>query len=88
MSYCIRRPSTRVNGAAGRRAGYNTNGEHEVVNTIVRESGEIVGAFGQPGHQAGEFTVLHTLAVDSRSNLYTAETVGGRRVQKFSFLGE
>jgi outer membrane protein assembly factor BamB len=67
---------------------YNTNGEHEIVNTIVRESGEIVGAFGQPGHQAGEFTFLHTLAVDSRSNLYTAETVGGRRVQKFSFIGE
>jgi sugar lactone lactonase YvrE len=32
---------------------------------------------------AGDFTFLHTVAVDSKGNLYTGETVGGRRVQRF-----
>jgi DNA-binding beta-propeller fold protein YncE len=67
---------------------YNTNGEHEVLNTIVRETGEIIGGFGQPGHLAGEFTYLHTVAIDSQSNLYTGETIGGRRVQKFGYIGD
>jgi hypothetical protein len=30
---------------------------------------------------------MHTLAIDSHSNLYIGETIGGRRVQKFKFLG-
>lgn len=43
----------------------------------------ILAGFGRPGHQAGEFTFLHTVTVDSRDNLYIGETVGGRRIQKF-----
>jgi hypothetical protein len=42
-----------------------------------------LGGFGQPGHQAGQFTFLHMMAIDSKGNLYAGETVGGRRVQKF-----
>jgi hypothetical protein len=45
--------------------------------------GTILSGFGRPGHMAGEFTFLHTVAVDSKGNLYLGETVGGRRVQKF-----
>ena len=43
----------------------------------------IIGGFGRPGHQAGEFTLFHSVARDSKGNLYTGETVGGRRSQKF-----
>jgi len=43
----------------------------------------ILGGFGRPGHQAGEFTLFHSVAVDSKGNMYTGETVGGRRSQKF-----
>jgi NHL repeat len=43
----------------------------------------ILAGFGRPGHAAGEFTFLHTVAADSKGNLYTGETVGGRRIQKF-----
>jgi DNA-binding beta-propeller fold protein YncE len=43
----------------------------------------ILAGFGGPGHQAGDFTFLHTVAADSKGNLYTGETVGGRRIQKF-----
>jgi sugar lactone lactonase YvrE len=44
---------------------------------------KIIGGFGRPGHMAGEFTLFHSVARDSRGNLYTGETVGGRRSQKF-----
>jgi hypothetical protein len=48
----------------------------------------ILGGFGRPGHQAGEFTLFHSVAVDSRGNMYTGETVGGRRSQKFVRRGQ
>ncbi|PYR48679.1 MAG: hypothetical protein DMF89_15025 [Acidobacteria bacterium] len=50
---------------------------------LDRVAGTIVGSVGRAGHMAGEFTFPHTAAVDSRGNLYVAETVGGRRNQKF-----
>jgi DNA-binding beta-propeller fold protein YncE len=46
------------------------------------KSKTIVGGFGRPGHAAGELTSFHSLAVDSRNNIYTGE-VTGRRIQKF-----
>jgi hypothetical protein len=53
------------------------------VKILDRASGEILSSFGRPGHQVGEFTHAHTLAVDSKGNVYVAETDWGRRVQKF-----
>jgi len=50
---------------------------------LERESGDIVGSFGGSGHMAGEFTFPHTIVTDSQGNVYAAETVGGRRHQKF-----
>jgi len=47
----------------------------------------ILAGFGRPGHQAGEFTFLHTVAADSKGDLYIGETVGGRRIQKFISRG-
>lgn len=55
---------------------------------LERESGAIVGQIGRPGHMAGEFTFAHTVVTDSRGNLYVAETIGGRRNQKFVKVGE
>jgi DNA-binding beta-propeller fold protein YncE len=48
----------------------------------------ILAGFGRPGHQAGEFTFLHTVTADSKNNLYVGETVGGRRIQKFIRRGQ
>jgi DNA-binding beta-propeller fold protein YncE len=59
------------------------DGGDEQVKILDRASGEILASFGRPGHQLGEFTHAHTLAVDSNSNVYVAETDWGRRVQKF-----
>jgi hypothetical protein len=61
---------------------YDADGEQEVLWILDRESGELVGGFGRPGHMPGHFTLLHSLAVDSAGNLYVSE-VQGRRVQRF-----
>jgi hypothetical protein len=56
---------------------------------IDKASGNVFGALGLcgiipcPGHNVGQFETSHTLAVDSRGNVYVAETITGRRVQKF-----
>ena len=53
---------------------------------LERESGAIVGSFGGSGHLAGEFTFPHTIVADSHGDVYVAETVGGRRHQKFALV--
>jgi len=74
---------------------FETDGGNEVLWTFDRMAAlagaaltatpgqGILAGFGRPGHAAGEFTFLHTVAADSKGNLYTGETVGGRRIQKF-----
>lgn len=61
---------------------YVTDGEDQRVWTLNKD-GRAVAKYGQPGHSAGDFTYAHTLATDSKGNLYTGETVGGRRAQRF-----
>jgi DNA-binding beta-propeller fold protein YncE len=62
---------------------FEADGGNEVLWLFDRITSTILAGFGRPGHQAGEFTFLHTVTADSLGNLYTGETVGGRRVQKF-----
>ena len=43
----------------------------------------VCGIIPCPGHNAGHFAYSHTAAVDSKGNIYVAETITGRRIQKF-----
>ena len=69
---------------------YVSDGGNEVLWTFNHAAAlagsphAILDGFGRPGHMAGDFTFLHMMAVDSQGNLYTGETVGGRRIQKFT----
>ena len=62
---------------------YEADGGNEILHIFDRMAGSIMGGFGGPGHQAGQFTFLHSVNVDSQGNLIIGETIGGRRVQKF-----
>lgn len=67
---------------------YVTDGEEERVWTLEHKSGQTVASFGRQGHMSSEFTFVHTLATDSKGNLFTGETIGGRRAQKFKPVGD
>jgi hypothetical protein len=66
---------------------YEVDGGNEILWIFDRARAAILGGFGRPGHQAGEFTFLHSVAADSKGNLYTGETINGRRIQKWVQIG-
>jgi hypothetical protein len=43
--------------------------------------------FGDGGRQPGEFYGVHSMASDSKGNVFTTETYHGQRVQKFIYKG-
>jgi hypothetical protein len=62
---------------------YLMNGRNEQFHIIDHASGEIVYTYGRTGHQLGAFIHGHTVALDSKNNVYIGETHTGRRVQRF-----
>jgi hypothetical protein len=72
----------------GQKTMWIADGLDEVVWTVDRDSGKPLRGFGRLGHMAGEFTFLHTIAMDSKGNLITGETIGGRRAQRFNAARE
>ena len=62
---------------------FEADGGNEVLWIFHRALGKILSGFGRPGHMAGDFTFLHSVSIDSKGDMYTGETVGGRRIQKF-----
>jgi hypothetical protein len=63
---------------------FEVDGGNEILHIMSRVMGTILSGFGTPGLQAGQFTFLHSVALDSKGNLYTGETINGRRIQKFT----
>ncbi len=59
------------------------DGTNDVIETVRRKDGSVVGSFGRQGRNAGEFHYLHAAAFDSRGNLYTGEVDTGKRLQKW-----
>jgi DNA-binding beta-propeller fold protein YncE len=60
----------------------NADGTNQEIRVIKRDDGTVVGTFGHSGRSAGQFALLHVIAVDKSGNVYTGE-VEGKRVQKF-----
>jgi DNA-binding beta-propeller fold protein YncE len=71
----------------GQKFMYVINEIDEQIDIVDRASGRVLESFGRPGHQVGEFMHAHTMALDSKSNVYVGESVDGRRVQKFKLAG-
>ena len=66
---------------------YLADGENDRVHIIDRDSLEVLTTFGEGGRQPGEFYGVHSIATDSKGNIYTTETYRGQRVQKFVYKG-
>lgn len=66
---------------------YMTDGENSHVNIIQRDNMELLTRFGDGGRVPGEFYGVHSIAVDSKGNIYTTETYQGQRIQKFVYKG-
>ena len=44
-------------------------------------------SFGKGGYYPGEWYALHSIATDTKGNIYTTETYMGRRLQRFTYKG-
>ena len=66
---------------------YMTDGVNEKVHVIRREGLEYVYNFGDGGRTPGQFYGAHSIATDSRGNIFVTETYEGKRVQKFVYGG-
>jgi DNA-binding beta-propeller fold protein YncE len=63
------------------------DGRNQKVYIIDRQSLEVLTSFGDGGRQPGQFFGVHSIATDSKGNIYTNETYEGKRVQKFTYKG-
>ena len=66
---------------------YLVDGANEKIYIILRESMEILTSFGDGGRQPGQFYAVHSIATDSKGNIYTTETYRGQRIQRFLYKG-
>jgi DNA-binding beta-propeller fold protein YncE len=62
---------------------YVADGHDQKVFILRRDTLETVGSFGDGGRYPGGFYSVGSVAVDSKGNIYTGETLEGKRVQKF-----
>ena len=85
-------PNTRGNGSvwdiafsedAQQRFVYVADGANAKVHILDRSTLQEIGSFGSGGRYPGQFYGLHSIAVDSRGNVYTGESLEGKRVQKW-----
>ena len=72
---------------AAQRYLYLADGKNERVYVIERSTLEILTEFGTGGRQPGQFFAVHSIATDSRGNIFTTETYEGKRLQKFAYRG-
>jgi DNA-binding beta-propeller fold protein YncE len=67
---------------------FMADGRNQRVRVIRRDTLEELTAFGDGGRYPGQFFGVHSIAIDSKGNLYTTETYEGKRLQKFVYRGE
>jgi len=66
---------------------FMADGKNEKIVVLLRETLEVLTTFGDSGRQPGQFFAVHSIATDSKGNIYTTETYQGRRLQKFVYKG-
>jgi len=97
VSETIFEPDTLLSGSvsdlalsndAAQRYLYMVDGTNNELRIVDRNSMATLARVGRPGRYAGQFHVVHNIAIDSAGNLYTTEVNTGQRVQKFRRLDQ
>ena len=72
----------------GQRFLYVADGQNRKVWILRRDTLETVGSFGHRGYYPGEFAgYIHSIATDSKGNIYVGEFPAGNRVNRFRMTG-
>lgn len=72
---------------AQQRYLYVADGHNMKVHVLDRQSLQVISDFGRGGRYPGHFFGIHSVATDSRGNVFTVETYHGKRVQRFNLVG-
>jgi DNA-binding beta-propeller fold protein YncE len=72
---------------AAQKYFYLADGANEKIRVFDRASLTELTSFGDGGRQPGQFYAVHSIATDSKGNVYTTETYRGQRLQKFVYKG-
>ena len=72
---------------AAQKYFYLADGANEKIHVFDRLSLTELTSFGDGGRQPGQFYAVHSIATDSKGNVYTTETYRGQRLQKFVYKG-
>lgn len=66
---------------------YVADGINNRVSVVLRDTLEVLTTFGDGGRQPSQFYGVHSIATDSKGNVYTTETWEGKRLQRFVYKG-
>ena len=66
---------------------YVADGQNMKVRILDRQTLDEISTVGTGGRYPGQFFAVHSIATDSKGNVYTVETYEGKRLQKFTFKG-
>lgn len=66
---------------------YVADGPNQKVWIVRRSDLSVVGNFGHGGHEGGALGHITAISTDSKGNIYVAETMEGKRVQRFRNAG-
>jgi DNA-binding beta-propeller fold protein YncE len=92
VSEAVFEKDTRLNGSvselvfspdATQRFIYMVDGVNNELRIVDRATSTVLGRVGRPGRYAGQFHVVHNIAVDQQGDVYTTEVNTGQRVQRF-----
>ena len=66
---------------------YMADGQNQRVYVLDRQSLQVMTSFGDGGRQPGQFFGAHSIATDSKGNLYTTETWEGQAAPEVRLQG-
>src|SRR5205807_978509 len=67
---------------------YGVDGSNQAIRVLNRQTLEIISSIGaQAGHNAREFFHIHSVAIDSKGNLFLGEVNNGQRYYRYAFKG-